>query len=332
MSAGKSVRLFLADGTSGGLVTAEIINWTGHILSAPRSDLAELQRRPEVSRTGVYILLGDDPTTVGGVSAYIGEGDDVGRRIIQHHRPDSQGGKEFWNRVIVVTSKDANLTKAHARYLESRLIGIAAESGRATLVNGTAPTPMGLPESDISDMEYFITQIRIALPVLGVNMLRSAVPTVVNESSQTEVGVNSPVFELRLRKQDLIACARVVDGEFTVLADSGARGEWIGTDGSHDGYRRLREQLVQDGTIAPAPGGGLRFTRAHVFSSPSAAGAVVVGRSINGRTDWRTTHGLSYGEWEARGVESMTAESSEESIDSTSGEMVQLAGRPQPSA
>ncbi|MBF6346432.1 hypothetical protein IU409_23400 [Nocardia cyriacigeorgica] len=141
------------------------------------------------------------------------------------------------------------------------MIGIAAESGRATLVNGTAPTPIGLPESDISDMECFITQVRIALPVLGVNILRSAVPTVTDTTNQAEVGVHSPVFELRLRKQNLIARAQVVDGEFIVLADSGARGEWIGTDSRHEGYRRLREQLIQDGTIAPAAGGALRFTR-----------------------------------------------------------------------
>jgi hypothetical protein len=40
MSTGKSVRLFLADGTPGGLLTAEIMNWTGHIIAAPRSDLS----------------------------------------------------------------------------------------------------------------------------------------------------------------------------------------------------------------------------------------------------------------------------------------------------
>ena len=31
---GKQVRLFLVDGTVGGLMTAEILNWTGHMLRA----------------------------------------------------------------------------------------------------------------------------------------------------------------------------------------------------------------------------------------------------------------------------------------------------------
>jgi hypothetical protein len=77
VSVGKSVRLFLADGTPGGLLTAEIMNWTGHVVAAPRSDLAALLKRTETSRTGRYILLGDDPDSLGGQLAYIGKGDDI---------------------------------------------------------------------------------------------------------------------------------------------------------------------------------------------------------------------------------------------------------------
>ena len=59
---GKQIRLFLVDGTPGGLTTAEITNWTGHVFSARRSDLADLLKREEAQRTGVYFLLGDDET------------------------------------------------------------------------------------------------------------------------------------------------------------------------------------------------------------------------------------------------------------------------------
>ena len=168
MSVGRSIRVYLVDGTPGGLLTAEIMNWTGHIVAAPRSDLAALLKRPETSRTGVYVLLGDDPETFGGTVAYIGEGDDVGTRLRQHARAEEHGGKDFWDRAIVFTSKDANLTKAHARYLESGFIALAQQARRARLVNGTAPPPLPLPEADVSDMEYFIAQAKIILPVLGV--------------------------------------------------------------------------------------------------------------------------------------------------------------------
>lgn len=304
MSAGKSVRLFLADGTIGGLLTAEIMNWTGHVVAAPRSELAALLKRTETSRTGIYILLGDDPDSLGGQLAYIGEGDDISRRLYQHSRPEDQGGKDFWDRAVVLTSKDANLTKAHARYLESRFIALAKLAKRAHLVNGTTPRPINLPEADISDMEYYLSQAKIVLPVLGINMLRSvstAATAVEIPIQQGPSSVDSPVFELNLKKEGVVARAREIDGEFTVLEGSQVRAEWIGT--SNPGYQALRGNLLQEGAIGAAADGSLRFTRDQVFASPSAAAAVIVGRNANGRTMWRVRgSSLNYGNWQDQGV------------------------------
>lgn len=61
MNVGRQIRIFLVDGTPGGLLTAEIMNWTGHVVAAPRSDLAALRKRHEAARTGVYVLLGEAP-------------------------------------------------------------------------------------------------------------------------------------------------------------------------------------------------------------------------------------------------------------------------------
>lgn len=306
MSAGKSVRLFLADGTPGGLLTAEIMNWTGHVVAAPRSDLGSLLKRSEAGRTGIYILLGDDPDSMGGSLAYIGEGDDVSKRLYQHSRSEDQGGKDFWERAVVLTSKDSNLTKAHARYLESRLIMLAQQAKRARLMNGTAPAPLPLPESDISDMEYFISQAKIALPVLGVNLFRNTAvsdtatdPVSLIPSSQPSV---SPLFEMRLKKDGIVATAHEVDGEFTVLEGSLARSSWIGVE---DGYRRLRDKLEQDCTLVPTVDGRLTmFTRSQVFASPSAASAIVSGRNSNGRVEWKLqSAGVTYGSWQNQAIE-----------------------------
>lgn len=304
MSAGKSIRLFLADGSTGGLLTAEIMNWTGHVIAAPRSDLAELLQRDEAARTGVYLLLGDDPSALGGQSAYIGEGDNVSKRLYQHARPETQGGKDFWDRVIVFTSKDANLTKAHVRYLESRFIEIANRAKRVTLTNGTNPDPIALPEADVSDMEYYIDQARIVLPVLGVNLLRSAKTTAGTPvATDPQPTSDSPIFSLEMPSQGIAARAQVADGEFTVFEGSGARIEWVGEEGQS--YSGLRAKLEEDGTLEVPPGGTtMRFTRDHVFSSPSAAAAAITGRSANGRTKWRidgTTR--TYADWESQGIE-----------------------------
>ena len=167
---GKTVRLFLVDGSPTGLITAEIMNWTGHVLVAPRSRLPETLKRLESDRTGVYCLVGDDPTDSLRPLVYIGEGDCVADRLKSHATDDS---KDFWTRTCIVTSKDTNLTKSHVRYLESRLVELTKSAERSNLANGNEPSPKSLPESDIADMEFFLTQLQVVLPVVGLEFLRS---------------------------------------------------------------------------------------------------------------------------------------------------------------
>jgi hypothetical protein len=107
---GKQIKLFLVDGTPGRLTTAEITNWTGHVMAAGRSDLADLLKRDEAQRTGVYLLLGDDESAVGDTRCYIGEADVVADRLRHHHRE-----RDFWDRVIVITSKDTKCVSGWLR-------------------------------------------------------------------------------------------------------------------------------------------------------------------------------------------------------------------------
>lgn len=301
MSQGRSIRLFLVDGTPNGLLTAEIMNWTGHVLTGPRSKLSELVQRPEVGRTGIYFLVGPDPENTFRPLVYIGESDDVGKRLKQHNKPEDQGGKDFWEKVCLITSKDQNLTKAHAKHLESVLIGRAGYVGRCKLVNGTAHDYSSLPESDLADMAFFAEQIRTVLPVLGFDFLRdTSKPTALAGGASAS---ESPIFVLEIPKHQIKARAQEVDGEFFVLAGSIARASW--SPNSHT-YRDLYEQLNEDGVLAPHSSGALQFTADQMVSSPSAAAAVVSGRSANGRTQWKVEGtGQTYGEWQDQQVSSL---------------------------
>ena len=296
---GKQIKLFLADGTPGGLTTAEITNWTGHVLRASRSDLADLLKRDEAQRTGAYLLLGEDESAIENTRCYIGEADVVADRLRYHQRD-----KDFWDRVVVITSKDANLTKAHGRYLESRLISLASLAGRVSLENSTAPPVPALPEADASDMDYFVSQLQIVLPVLGVNAIR--VPTAPVRPAAGEPN-DSPVFHLRHAKLGVDAHAQQIDGEFTMLAGSVVVPSWHGvgkaesTIKAYGSYRNQHRQLVDNGAIAVADGLG-RLTRNVVFSSPSTAGAIALGRSCNGRREWVSERG-TFADWESRGLD-----------------------------
>lgn len=90
-SSGRSVRLFLVDGKSTGMITAEIMNWTGHVHTGQRTELPKFLARPEVARTGVYLLYGRDPDDPDRTQLYIGESDQVGTRLKQHNQEDRKG-------------------------------------------------------------------------------------------------------------------------------------------------------------------------------------------------------------------------------------------------
>lgn len=287
---GRTVRLFLVDGSAqAGLITAEIINWTGRVLIAPRDRLAALARRPEADKTGVYILFGDavDPSTRRTV--YVGESDNVGRRVLQHARDEQ---KDFFEKVCIITSSDQNLTKAHVRYLESRITGLAKASGRANVLNGNEPPEGAMPESDIADMDFFLEQVRLVLPVLGFEILREPVaniitmgPVSVGESVGTGDAPNVLKLVLRNSRDGLEGTAVQIGDEIVVRTGSLARKD---PDYAMNQYAGLRDQLIADGSLAPTPDGAvLTFTRDVPFSSASAAAAVIYGRNANGRTSWR---------------------------------------------
>ena len=151
-----TIKLFLPLGDGKSLRTAEISNWTGKAVAAPRTELEELLQREELDKPGVYILLGTDPLS-GSPSAYIGEAEVIRARLKEHK------SKEFWVSAIVFVSKGENLTKAHVRYLESRLLAEATAVGRFKLEQNQAGGSK-LPEPDREDMEVILVSHSPATP------------------------------------------------------------------------------------------------------------------------------------------------------------------------
>lgn len=290
MARGRSVRLYLAEGSATGILTAEIINWTGHVLAAPRTRLDVALRRSEMVRTGVYLLVGTD-TATDLPAVYVGEGDAIGDRIRSHARDDD---KDYWDRVIAITSKDMNLTKAHVRYLESRLITLLKDARKSTVMNRTDPGFERLPEADVADMESFLDEIQLILPVIGVDCLRRpqlsspiATPTLFDASnpSQPSPDVTIPVrFELVHATKGIRATAVEAEGEFVIL--SGATGSLNIAPSFNDKMRALRDQALDTGRAVVVDQTTFRLTEDIAFSSPSAASVFLFGTSRNGRTDW----------------------------------------------
>ena len=171
-----TIKIFLAHGDPKRLRTAELSNWTGKAVAGPRSEFDSVLAREESQNSGVYFLTGIDPET-GKSAVYIGEAESIKDRVKGHL------DKDFWNHIAFFTSKDENLTKAHIRYLEGRLIEQARQAGRADVKNSQG-SGARLPESDREDMEIFLEKIHQLLPVLEVEVL---VPTVINAAGVSEL-------------------------------------------------------------------------------------------------------------------------------------------------
>ena len=268
-----TIKLFLPRGDAKSLRTAEISNWTGKAVAAPRTELDELLMREELDKAGIYILIGSDPLT-NAPRAYIGEAEVIRDRLKQHKT------KEFWVTAIVFVSKDENLTKAHVRYLESRLLAEAAQINRFTLEQNQAGGSK-LPESDREDMEVFLARIRQLLPVLGSDILA---PITQPAASPQPGGV------LVCRIKGAEARGQRTANGFVVFRESTAVLEERPSAENYPYVVTKRKQLIADGTIVSKEG-FLVFTKDAEFSSPSAAAVVVHGGSANGLTAWKTESG-----------------------------------------
>jgi hypothetical protein len=291
MILGKSIRIYLKEGTASGIKLAELVNLTIQALSSPRSKIAELNAnfQNHVNRQGVYFLIGSDDKT-GKPKVYIGEAENVWERLKNHAI-----NKDFWTEVILFTSKDENITKSHIKYLETRLVQITKESDRYVLENNNTPNLTSLPLPDKDAMEEFILNIKILNGVLGHKFLEKQIEqkTIVENSVANSNSLDEEI-ELYLSIKNLNAKAIQTDEGLVVLNGS----DVSETESQNYGYKTLRDELLQDGTIAKNDFGKLCFMRNQLFNSPSAAAAVIVGYSINGRRNWKDKNGKTLAEIE----------------------------------
>jgi hypothetical protein len=276
-----TIRIFLVHGDPKRLRTAELSNWTGKAVAGPRSEFEGVVSREESKGSGVYFLTGSDPES-GRPAVYVGEAERIRDRIKSHL------GKDFWNQIIYFISKDENLTKAHVRYLEGRLIDLAQHAGRALIVNGQS-SGSRLPESDREEMEIFLEKINQLLPVLGVELFMPAGGPV--EAVPHEEMLYCEIKGLKALGRRTPNGFLVLKGSEAVLTERASSLKWPWP-------LNMRRQLKEEGVLKAATD-HLIFTRDAEFSSPSAAAAVVHGGHANGLISWRNGRGKTLKEIEA---------------------------------
>lgn len=287
-TAGRSLELFFIDGRPDGMLTAEVFNWTGHVLRLPRTQLKQALQRPETEYTGVYVLLGECD---GASLAYIGESEDLGERLRSH-----AAKKDWWDSAILITSSANNLHKAHVKYLEARLVELAREVGSMPLENANTPPRSSLSEAATSNMESFLETLQMVLPAIRVDMFLNKATT---STARTSVETNQPSFELTVARYNIHAKAILKDGELIVLAGSRGQTRWIGKSRETNVRSQIFSELRSTGVIR-IEGDQCVFEKDYAFQSTSAAAEFITGRSTSGPTNWKLeSDGRTYAQWEA---------------------------------
>ena len=273
MAFNKTIQMCIFDGNPNGRIMCELSNWNGRVYKISRNELQEFSERDDAENTGVYFLLGKDDNNLDTV--YIGEAEKMLTRLKQHLRDT-----EYWSDCIVVISKDDLLNKAHVKYLENSFYNLAKEAGRSVVLNNNIPTRSSISEYDEAMLQEFISNAKLLVNTLGYKTFDT-----LEDSSMKKKNSQVDFYIKAARGAD--AGGVVVSDGFAVLKGSSIAVSTVPSMPAN--LLKLRNDLIEKGIIDSE----WRFVKDHIFTSPSLAAAVVMGRSANGRTEWKTADNKS---------------------------------------
>ena len=287
---GKTIRIYLKDRTASGIKVCEIFNNTIIAISSPRTRIAELQEMKEAVKPAVYMLFGIDRDS-GRDKVYIGETEGALSRL-----KTQLIKKDFWHEMILFTSKDEYMTKAHVRHLEGKLIKLARIVNRYQVENDKQTHPSSLSMPDVDAMEEFLENVKLLLGALGHKVLEPLTPLNVDLAPQEffhHPGVLlSPgkVRHIQLQVNGLFAKGLLTDEGVVVLKGSEAAVE--NKMSLANGYLKLKERLVNEGILIRQDDRYI-FNQDQLFQTATPAAAIIVGTAISGRGSWKDENGVA---------------------------------------
>lgn len=280
MKFGKTIKIFLIDGDPNGRMSCELSNWQGKAYKIPRIKIKDCGDRDDLTSTGVYLLFGKDED--GKELVYMGEAESTLKRLNQQLT-----SKDFWNEAIIFITKDENLNKAHIKYLENRLHDIAKIANRYKIENSIIPTQTSISESDRAEMEEFIEYIKMLVNTLGHKVF--------DEKREFNLKQRQETFFIKGARSAFGEGEPTSDG-FVVFKNSKASGSIVTS--MTPNFLKYRQKLLDEGVVINK-GEYLEFPEDYIFSSPSTAASIVLGRNANGLTEWKLKGGRTLKEFES---------------------------------
>ena len=284
---GKKLTVYMIDGTAYGPRISEIGNWVGKAIYSPRASINKIITRSEFDNPGVYFLKEDPTDDTFTEKIYIGEAENIKSRIKQHLSDPNKDFKEL----IFFVSKDELLTKTQIKYLESRLIQLAIEAKTAQIDNSNTPNLPTLHEADISDMEYFLEQIKLILPIMSFNFLIS---TTLNTKELSENESKIEISETYYIKTKSFS-AKMIETDQGYIVIKGSEAKKSLSNSCTETYKNMRRKLIETKILMEKEDKYI-FVEDTIFNSPSAASNMILGRNSNGFTEWVNKEGLTFKE------------------------------------
>lgn len=281
---GKSINLFLMDGSPTGRIKCTLANWTGVVYKIPRTELEKCKGRDDLSQSGVYFLFGitedkGEPVVYIGQAGVRKNGEGILYRLFEHKRnPD----KDYWTEAVVFTTSNNSFGPTEISYLENRFCNLALEAKRYVVKNGNDPSPGNITEEKESELEEFVEYAQITMGTLGHKVFEKLISTPAVSAGDTTTASDVEVlFELKQGKIDAKG-QRTSDG-FVIFKDSRIRAQVAPSCPKH--AKKAREQYAQIIT-----GNGVLQSDI-LLRSPAEAACFVTGTSINAREAWKTADG-----------------------------------------
>lgn len=291
---GKSINLFLMDGSPNGRIKCTLSNWTGIAYKIPRTELEKCKGREDLCQSGVYFLFGTSEQTGENV-VYVGQagvrknGEGILYRLQEHKRnPD----KDYWTEAVVFTTSNNSFGPTEISYLENRFCSLAVEAKRYLVKNGNDPTAGNITEEKESELEEFIDYAKIVMGTLGHRVFEKYIENIVSgESDDTLVDDELLLYlKRKSRKSGQVIEARCKQTNEGFVVLKGSHIETIDSSSIPPGIKDSRTKAVidDDGILQEEV----------LFQSPSYAAAFVIGGHVNGLTVWKTIYGKTLKEIE----------------------------------
>jgi len=272
MGRGKTIQIFLPDGSPNGIKLAEITSSIEKAILIPRNKLQEASHRDESKQVGIYFLFGVDEDKSKPL-VYIGETKKGISRIKNHGQ-----NKDFWNYALLIISKTKSFTKTHIEYLEDLTIRKAKEANRFEFENFVSPKTYDIPEHLEADLLDSFDTIKVLTTTLGFPLFEKTEKT-------------KQVFYIK--GKGVIAEGDITNEGFVVYKGSRVTVENVS---SFAVSLINRKQKLIDDNILSFKGDYYEFSEDYIFSSCSTAAAIILGRNTNGWSKWRNKEGKSLDE------------------------------------